>query len=396
MEPQSDDVGAFIPGERATAEPTGSGALDGISLAVKDIFDLAGTVTTCGNPDFAAAHGPAVATAPSVTALLAAGAGVIGKTKTVELAFGLTGENPWHGTPTNPRAPLRFPGGSSCGSAAAVAAGLADIALGSDTGGSVRIPASYCGLYGIRPSQGAVSLAGVMPLSPSLDTAGWFTRSAALLEGVGAVLLPGDAGALAGPLIEVADVWAAARPAVAEALAPAVLRLAGLLGPALSISLVPEGLPALYQAYRAVAGEEAWVCHGAWITRNKPRLSPPVAGRFAVASRFGAAEITPARALRQAHTARIRPLLAGGGVLVYPTSPGPAPLLTASAAEQEAVREATVGVTSIAGLAGLPEVTLPVAEVEGAPIGLSLVAGHGRDRALLALATQAATLLGLD
>ena len=126
-----------------------------------------------------------------VTALLQAGARLVGKTKTVELAYGLTGENVWQGTPLNPRAPDRFPGGSSCGSAAAVAAGLVDFALGSDTGGSVRIPASYCGLFGIRPSHGAVSLAGACPLAPSFDTCGWFTRSAALLAGVGEVLLPG-------------------------------------------------------------------------------------------------------------------------------------------------------------------------------------------------------------
>ena len=135
MEPQSDAVGAFIPGPRATLEPLVRGVLDGVRLAVKDLFDVAGVPTTCGNPDWARTHPPAVATAPAVVALLQAGAALVGKTKTVELAFGLSGENIWHGTPRNPRAPDRFPGGSSCGSAAAAAAGLADLALGSDTGG---------------------------------------------------------------------------------------------------------------------------------------------------------------------------------------------------------------------------------------------------------------------
>jgi amidase len=192
MEPQSDGIGAFVPGDRAIVAPTGHGPLDGIQFAVKDLFDVAGFVTSGGNPDWARTHGPATGTAPVVAALLAAGAEMVGKTRTVELAYGLTGENPWHGTPRNPRVPARLPGGSSCGSAAAVAGGLVPLALGSDTGGSVRIPASYCGLYGIRPSQGAIGLAGTIPLAPSLDTPGWFTRSAELLERVGQVLLPGE------------------------------------------------------------------------------------------------------------------------------------------------------------------------------------------------------------
>ena len=148
----TDDVGAFVPGPRAERAPLVSGRLSGLTFAVKDLFDLAGVVTTFGNPDWASTHPPAVASAPVVLALLLAGGRLAGKTKTQELAYGLTGENVWHGTPINPAAPDRFPGGSSCGSAAAVAASLVDFALGSDTGGSVRIPASYCGLFGIRPT----------------------------------------------------------------------------------------------------------------------------------------------------------------------------------------------------------------------------------------------------
>lgn len=399
MEPQSDNVGAFVPGPLAMLEPTDNGPLDGESFAVKDLFDIAGVVTTGGNPDWARTHGPATGTAPVVAALLAAGARMVGKTRTVELAFGLTGENPWHGTPLNPRAPARLPGGSSCGSAAAVAAGIVPFALGSDTGGSVRIPASYCGLYGIRPTQGAIGLAGTIPLAPSLDTPGWFTRSADLLERVGSVLLPGEVGRLSGPLLRVTEVWANAEPAVAAALAPAVDRLAGLFGPVLPVSLVPEGIATLYGHYRAVQGEEAWTCHGPWITSTRPALSPAVAARFRMASEITPVVAAAGRAVRQVVQARLRPLLAGGAVLVYPTSPAPAPEITASPGALEAVREATVGVTAIAGLAGLPEVTLPAATVRmpdgDVPVGLSLVGGVGRDRALLALAREAAALLGL-
>jgi amidase len=397
MEPQSDEVGAFIPGPRTQLPGEGEGILSGLRLAVKDLFDIAGVPTTCGNPDWGASHPVPVATAPIVAALLGAGASVVGKTRTVELAFGLTGENIWHGTPLNPRAPDRFPGGSSCGSAAAVAAGLADIALGSDTGGSVRIPASYCGLFGIRPTQGLVGLAGVAPLAPSLDTPGWFAASADLLARVGDVLLPLETGSVAGPLLRVEEAWSNARPDVVRALAPALDRLHPLLGAALSVRLLPEGLPALFEGYRAVQGQEAWVSLGAWYTATAPRLSPAVAQRLLAARGVSHGEAEAARALRRTLQARLRRLLAGGAVLVYPTSPCPAPKLTATAAEQEEVREATVAVTAIAGLGGLPEVTLPVGGVAvaggRAPVGLSLVAGPGRDRALLALAREAAILL---
>ena len=399
MEPQSDEVGAFVPGPRATMVADRDGALSGLRLAVKDLFDIAGFPTTCGSQDWAASHPTPIATAPTVAALLREGAQLIGKTKTVELAFGLTGENIWHGTPLNPRAPDRFPGGSSCGSAAAVAAGLAEIALGSDTGGSVRIPASYCGLYGIRPSHGAVSLAGVAALAPSLDTPGWFARSAELLARVGSVLLPGEAGNLGGPLLRVEEAWVNARPDVAAALAPIVDRLQPLFGAPLTLQLLPEGLPALYRGYRVLQGQEAWMSNGAWYAAVKPRLSPAVEQRLIASRAITAAEVDAARLQRQQMQARLRGLLAGGAVLVYPTSPCAAPLTTATAKELEEVREATVAVTAIAGLAGLPEVTLPVAEVAVpggfAPVGLSLVAAPGRDRALLALAQDAARLLGI-
>ena len=395
MAASDDRVGAFVPGPRLVRPALGSGRLSGLSFAVKDLFDIAGAFTTYGNPDWASTHPPAVATAPVVSALLQAGARLVGKTKTQELAYGLTGENIWQGTPINPRAPDRFPGGSSCGSAAAVAAGLADLALGSDTGGSVRIPASYCGLFGIRPSHGAISLAGVCPLAPSFDTVGWFTRSASLLAGVGEVLLPGGRQAVEGPLIRVEEAWINAQPDVAEALRPALDKLEQLKGRSVSIRVAPEGIDSFFDHFRTVQAEEAWASLGAWIEATKPRFSPGVQERFAAAKATDAALAGPGRAFRRVVQGRIRPLLAGGAVLIYPTSPCPAPLLSATMAEQNAVRQATVGVTAIAGLCGLPEVTLPAGQVNGAPVGLSLIAGPGLDRGLLAFACDAAAVLGL-
>jgi amidase len=307
----------------------------------------------------------------------------------------LTGENVWQGTPINPRAPDRFPGGSSCGSAAAVAAGLADFALGSDTGGSVRIPASYCGLFGIRPSFGSVSLAGACPLAPSFDTCGWFARSAALLAEVGDVLLPGGRQGVEGPLLRVEEAWVNAQPEVAEALRPALEKLEQLRGRSVAVRLAPEGIDSFFDHFRTVQAEEVWASLGSWVEAVKPRFGPGVRERFAAAKATDPAIAAPGRAFRRVVQARIRPLLAGGSVLVYPTSPCPAPLLTVTQAEQDAVRQATIGVTAIAGFCGLPEVTLPVKTVNGAPIGLSLVAAPGLDRGLLAFACDAAAVLGL-
>ncbi|MGE0420527.1 MAG: amidase [Acetobacteraceae bacterium] len=391
----NDSIGAFIPGARIERPALGAGALSGLTFAVKDLFDVVGADTTYGNPDWAATHPCPVASAPIVTALSQAGAFMAGKTRTHELAYGLTGENVWHGTPINPAAPDRFPGGSSCGSAAAVAGALVDFALGSDTGGSVRIPASYCGLYGIRPTHGAISLAGACPLAPSLDTPGWFTRSAELLERIGAVLLPGQPGLAQRTLIAVQDAWENADPAVSAALRPALTALERAWGPAASIRLLPEGPSTVYDHFRFVQAEEAWAALGPWIEAHAPRMSPSVRGRFAVAKETTPDRAGPGRAFRQVLQARVRPLLAGGVVLVYPTSPCPAPLLTADDTEQDRVRQATIAITAIAGFCGLPEVTLPAGTVDGAPVGLSLVGGVGSDRALLALAREAAGVLGL-
>ena len=391
----TDSVGAFVPGPRLECEPLSVGRLSGLSFAAKDLYDVAGAVTTYGNPDWAATHPPAVATAPVVLALLQAGARLMGKTKTQELAYGMTGENVWQGTPVNPRARDRFPGGSSCGSVAAVAAGLVDFALGSDTGGSVRIPASYCGLFGIRPSHGAVSLAGACALAPSLDTCGWFARSASLLSGVGQVLLPGGPQGADGPLLRPEEPWVNAQPEIAEVLRPALEKLEQLRGRAIGIRIVPEGVDSVFDHFRTVQAEEAWATLGAWVEATQPRFGPGVGERFAAAKATDPAIAAPGRAFRRALQARIRPLLAGGAVLVYPTSPCVAPLLTASLGEQDIVRQVTIGVTAIASLCGLPEVTLPVGSAHGAPVGLSLVAGVGHDRALLALACDVASVLGL-
>src|SRR5262245_29043360 len=224
--PAMNDFGAFVPGPRARLEPTASGPLDGLTFVVKDLIDVAGHVTGAGNPDWAARQVPAARSAPVVERLLRAGATLVGKTITDELAFSLEGENHHYGTPLNPRAPDRLPGGSSSGSAVAVAAGLADLALGTDTGGSVRVPASFCGVYGYRPSHGRLSLDGVVPLAPSYDTVGLFARTAEYLHAAAHCLIGAPAVQSKPPrLLLATDALALAEPDAAAALRSAALRL---------------------------------------------------------------------------------------------------------------------------------------------------------------------------
>ncbi|MGY3574847.1 amidase family protein [Bradyrhizobium sp. USDA 4504] len=221
-----DTLGAFVPGPIIQRGPNRSGPLSGLTFAVKDLFDVAGTVTGCGNPDWAATHEVEEADAWAVDHLLGAGAALTGKTITDEISLGLLGINKFYGTPLNPRAPDRVPGGSSSGSASAVAGGLVDIALGTDSGGSVRVPSCFCGLYGLRPTHGRISVAGMMTQAPSFDTVGYFARDATTFARVGAVLLGEQVpDALPTDIIIASDCFAIADAPVQGALQPVVDRL---------------------------------------------------------------------------------------------------------------------------------------------------------------------------
>src|SRR3954468_6247495 len=183
------DLGAFVPGQRFRIAGRAGGPLSGLTFAAKDLFDVAGRPTGGGNPDWARTRELPTRHAWAVQTLLDAGADLIGKTITDEVSLGILGENPFEGTPTNPRAPGHVPGGSSAASAAVVAAGICDIALGTDTGGSVRVPASFCGIYGIRPTHGRLDLTGMMAPAPRSDKAGCFGRDAATFARASSVML---------------------------------------------------------------------------------------------------------------------------------------------------------------------------------------------------------------
>jgi amidase len=368
-----------------------AGPLAGLTFVVKENIDVEGLVSTNGHPEFAASHAPARANAPVVETLLAAGARLVGKSHMDEMAYSLLGANAHYGTPVNPRERDRHPGGSSSGSAVAVAAGLADFALGTDTAGSCRAPASFCGVFGFRPSHGALSLSGVVPLAPSFDVVGFFARDAATLAKVGDVLLPKDRDRrpLARGLI-LSDAFADCPPAEAERLARAVAALAAEM-PTGEVALENSfWAPALahfrnYQAY------EAWRSHGAWIERQRPRFGPGIAERFAYAATVTPGQKQAAEAFREEARAKVEALLGEDGVFILPTTPFFAPRLDESAEALDAKRYQMFRLFLIASFFGLPQVSLPLPS--DPPLGLSLIGRRGTDRALLALAGRVSRAL---
>lgn len=381
-----DKLNAFCRHTHATAKGTAGGPLAGLTFGAKDIYDIAGHRTGFGSPEWLETHAAATHTAPAVQAMLDAGADLAGRTQTDELTYSLNGENAHYGTPVNVNAPGRIPGGSSSGSAAAVAGGLVDFALGSDTGGSVRAPASFCGIYGMRPTHGRVSLEGACPLAASFDTCGWFARDAALLEKVGRLLLGESAAAAPGPLLLAEDAFGLAGSVVAAALQPGVERIQALRGGARPLTVSEEGLPQWFQVFRVLQGAEAWAQHGEWVRRVQPRLGPGVKERFEWAATIQPDEVEAGKRRREQITRRMDELLASDAVLLLPTLPGIAPRLNTPPAELDDFRVSAMSLLCIAGLARLPQVSLPLGSVDGCPVGLSLVARRGGDTMLLALA----------
>jgi amidase len=391
-----DTLGAFIPGATVQRAPRGSGPLSGLTFAAKDLFDVAGFVTGCGNPDWAATHEPAKADAWAVDALLNAGAALTGKTITDEISLGLLGINRFYGTPLNPRAPDLVPGGSSSGSAAAVAGGLVDFALGTDSGGSVRVPASFCGLYGLRPTHGRIPVAGMMTQAPSFDTVGYFARDAVAFGRVGAVLLGEQVvDALPGDIIVATDCFALADEPVRRALPPVLERLRRAAPVAESL-LAEDDLRDWSHHQRVLQKSEFHATFRDWIDQVNPRFSSEVAGAFADDGRIPASDLATAKAFRDSVSKRLDKLLDGRRMLCIPTSPILPIQRDARLSEMRMAVHRIVDLTGIAGLTGLPQVNLPVAASGSIPVGLSLVGWRGGDAQLVGAACALAGALSLE
>lgn len=381
-----DVVNAFVPGPRIRIPGRAGGPLAGLSFAAKDLFDVAGVPTGGGNHDWAAFNTIPERHAYAVQTLLDAGADLIGKTITDEVSLGILGENPFDGTPINTAAPDRVPGGSSSGSAAAVAAGLCDTALGTDTGGSVRVPASFCGLYGIRPTHGRINVAGMLPQAPTSDTTGWFARDAQTFARVSTVMLGEAPGPLPTRLLIAVDAFGFAEPEVAEALKPMVARLGRIVGEVREEIMAPQGLSVWAKAQRTLQPVEAWETFRPWVESANPRMAFSVVAGLLNGAQMPPADRHWAALMRQEARGRLRHLLPPGTILCLPTTPFPAPRRGLPQPVLQPLRDRISCLCAQGGLTGSPQVNLPGASVDGAPVGLSIIGGRGTDAALIAVA----------
>ena len=386
-----DTVNAFCRHTHVEVPGATEGLLAGLTFGAKDIYDVAGQRTGFGSPAWLARHPAATNTARAVARLLAAGANLVGKTHTDEMTYSLAGENAHYGTPVNVNAPGRIPGGSSSGSAAATAAGLVDFALGSDTGGSIRGPASFCGLFGLRPTHGRIALEGARPLAPSMDTCGWFARSATLLERVGRVFFDKSASYHGfARLLLADDAFALADTGIRDALAPSLDRLAALLCPPSTIRLAEDDLLTWADRFRMLQGWEVQETYGDYLRRERPALGPGIGERFEWALALEETDVQPLRALRRAFADRLESMLGDDGVVALPSMPCIAPLRGSPPEVMNAFRRRALAALCPAGLAGLPQISLPFGTLDRCPVGLGLIAPRGADERLLALATQLA------
>jgi len=388
----SDEIArsAFVAHGPGSLQLTSGGPLAGLSFAVKDLFDIAGYTTACGNPDRLRESPPAVATAPAVLAPLMGGARLIGKTQTDEIACGMFGMNPHFGTPINPAAPDRVPGGSSSGSAAAVAGALCDFALGTDTGGSIRVPASFCGLYGLRTTFGRISVAGVMAMAPSFDTVGWLARDAETLKRVGEVYFGPIKAAGQQRLLLARDAF----DIPVRGIGPALLAAAQALGPAQEVTLFAGGIETWLETFRPLQLHDLWSTLGAWGMAPGRVLSQAVAERIELSSTIDPTRVAKAMVRREALTDHLIQLLGDDGLLILPTAHDLPPLRDASVSAQVEFREKTLALTCVASLCRLPQINLPAITIEGCPVGLSLIAGPRGDERLLAVAGSVGAALG--
>ena len=368
-------------------------SLKGLGLAVKDLFHIKGLPTAAGNPDWQATHDIPQATNTCVATMLNAGANFKGKTITDELAYSLHGQNKHYAPLVNPVAPAHIPGGSSSGSAVAVSAHLADIGLGTDTGGSIRVPASYQALWGLRTTHGLLPCDNMVALAPSFDTIGWMTRDLDTLQKVAHTCIDNTKQST----IKANPCFGIATPLFANSAHSSVCNkwLTELADNNRCVALTEEQLD-LFKlqtaaTFRILQGSEIWQQHGEWIETVQPDIAKDIMLRLAWCKTITTQDVTLAKAQQKVVINHINALFGDIDVLVIPTTPGVAPRCDADETTLANDRNALLALTAIAGLAGLPQLHLPLFTLHNAPCGLSLVGKKGNDLALLALAKTLTT-----
>ena len=394
------DAGAFVEGPGPIANGAGDGPLKGMTFTAKELFDVQGLPTGCGNPTLRSNAEPAQSNAAAVQRLLDAGADLIGTTITVEFAWSLSGVNPHDGTPDNPADPYGLPGGSSAGAAAATAAGICDIALGTDTAGSVRVPATYCGLFGIRPTHGRVDDTGCAPLSPSFDTVGWFARDASVFESVGRVMFDDWSEPPApGGLTILTDAFEVAHPEVRAGLEPLVAAAVDRVGGAvIEAQAGPAGTLGRWGAAFSARGLwEGWRSNRSYYERfGSEGVGEEIRPRFDIAQTITDQQVEEADQVISQARQRLDELTEGGSAIVLlPAAPARAPRRYDALSQAASQRVGLLELTALATLTGAPSVTVPLRTRAGTQVGLSLVGAHGSDEMLIDFAGRLIELLSL-
>lgn len=384
---------AFI--ETCDIKPYKSGNLDNLRFAVKDIIDVDGFITGFGNPSWKETHKKALSNACCVDQLLSEGAHCIGKTHTDEFAFSLLGENHYYGTPINPRTPDRVPGGSSSGSVSAVACGVVDFSLGTDTGGSIRVPASNCGVFGFRPSHGRISVAGVHPFAPTFDTVGVFSNTIDMINDVAQILLASEkTGQQSKPTFYVLeDAFQLSDDEIQETILKKLDETISYESVSFSDIFPKENtmdFKQIFQTYCTIQWAEIWNTHGYLITYDKPQLGPHAKKNFHITEELDRSTIQQALRFRWRFFKTINEFLDQNYVLLIPTSPTFAPLKGSIGKDRRKgdYYPRTLGLTAISGLARLPQLSIPFTSYEEKPIGLSLLMKKDQDEQLLSYAKE--------
>ena len=387
----------FVPHDLAAPlKGAASGPLAGLSAVVKDMYDIAGERTGCGSPEWLATHPPAARNCPPVQKILDAGATIIGKTVCDEYFYSVSGANAHYGTPVNIRAPGRLPGGSSAGSAAACGASLCDFALGSDTGGSVRVPASFNGIYGLRPTHERIEHSGVTDMAPSFDVPGWFAATPGVFRKVGAVLLDNRrVAAQINRVVVLEDAFAQAEEPVADLLRTLLEFMSDDLPGMAHGRIAPDGFDPWREAFRIVQAYETWQTFGAFVTKHRPNIGPGIKERMQFASTVTSAQADASREVVNKARDHIRQIVVPGTVLALPTAPSIAPKIEISGAELEEFRTRVMRLTCTSGISGLPQMNIPGGTINGCPIGLSFIGWAGGDEALLDLACELSRHCGM-
>ncbi|MGY5781289.1 amidase family protein [Vibrio chemaguriensis] len=389
--------GAFV--ETFTIEPYFNGALNGLTFAVKDNIDIAQYKTSYGSPSWQNKHKAAIYNALCVDQLLGSGATCLGKTVSDEFTYSLDGENFFFGTPVNPKVPDRIPGGSSSGSASAVACGLVDFAIGTDSAGSIRVPASLCGVYAMRPTMHRISEAGVLPFVPSTSTVGAFANDINVLGDVMQTLLKNEC--VVSQKIETiylledafntsdAEVSALVKDSINNLLVNidanvVSITLSDILGEEATLDMLNVN------ALRPLQTFEFLNTVGNWIEHESPELSPFFAMKYETVRKFDRKSVSDSLRLCERYFRQMFSFIKKDDLVLYPTVPTIAPLKHSLEDMETALDfyDRTMSITSFSGVGRLPEISIPIANIDNAPVGLSVAAGFYQDEFLISSVKQ--------